>query len=53
MTTYYKDAVHDRIHSTEKFCVCYWVAAILDFGLNNTSQYPMDVNNGNIIQINY
>ena len=53
MTRYYKDVLHDRTHSFWKFCVCFWVAAILDLRPKNTFQYPMDVNNGNPIQINY
>ena len=36
-----------------KFSVCFWVVAILDLRPKNTFQYPMDVNNGNTIQINY
>ena len=53
MTQYYKDALHDRIYSFEEFCECIWVAAILDLGLKNIFQYPMDVSNGNHIQIIY
>ena len=53
MTQYYKDALNDRIHSFEEFCECFWLEAILDFGLKNIFLYPIDVNNGNPIQMIY
>ena len=53
MTQYYKDALNLRIHSFEEFFQCFWVAAILDFGLKNPFLFPIYVNNGDRIQIIY